>query len=129
MTRLHLVVGTAVALAANANVLRQPISSEPTSTILDKVTVGGVEYPLSEYGNTCQEVAPTSEVEVCGCKWKATMYLMTECGSGGSLGYSDYEVTAGTCDCSQSGCDSKELSSGYTSTFNWEAASVKIEKR
>merc|ERR1719190_39239 len=128
MARFHLVVATTVVLVANANLLRQPISSEPTNTILDKVTVGGIEYALGEYGNTCQDVAPTSELEVCGCKWKATAYLLTECGSGDSLGYSNYEVDAGSCDCAVSGCDAKTLSSGYTNTFNWKAASVKIHK-
>merc|ERR1719444_82406 len=128
MARFHLTLASLAVICASGNVLRQPISADPTSTILDKVSVGGIDYPLGEYGNTCQEVAPTSELEVCGCKWKATAYLMTECGSGGNIGYSDYEVDVGSCDCSVSGCQSKTLSSGYSQTFEWKAASVKIHK-
>merc|ERR1719203_1028885 len=112
-------VGCALLIKAQGAAIRggQPISSEPTNTILDKVTVGGIDLPISEYGNTCQEVAPTSELTVCGCKWKATAYLLTECGSGGNIGYSDYEVDVGSCDCAQSGCVSQTLSSGYTSNL------------
>ena len=33
-----------------------------------------------------------------------------------------YVPQIGTCDCSNSGCDQKDLSSGYSATFNWKVA-------
>mmetsp|Transcript_114097 Transcript_114097/g.322652 ORF Transcript_114097/g.322652 Transcript_114097/m.322652 type:complete len:136 (-) Transcript_114097:221-628(-) len=115
-------VAEAASITKDGHLRRSP----PMVTVKDEVVVGGVPYAIEDYANKCTDIAGASEVEVCGCGYKAVAYLLTECGSSGTVSHADYEVSVGTCDCSVSGCEKKTLTSGYTTTFEWKATSFKI---
>jgi hypothetical protein len=63
----------------------------------------------------------STKVSVCGAGYKVVANLLTEC-----QGYQGYSETVGFCDSGKSGCDTKELESGYTEKFNWQAVSYEV---
>ena len=99
--------------------------SKTQYTINDKVIVNGVElFAGAQLDNAigCHTAEKTSSFKVCGCGVKVVAALLTECQE-----YSKYSSEIGTCDCSQSGCVEKTLTSGYTDKFEWKATSYEIK--
>merc|ERR1719161_2320281 len=99
-------------------------STRAKFTINDKVYVDGAMFAESagiEDNLGCHEHQGTSSFKVCGCGVKAEAHLLTECQT-----YKQYDEVIGACDCGTSGCVEKTLSSGYSETFEWKAASFKI---
>ncbi len=104
--------------------LRGSVSSKATFTINDKVFVDGQLYSESAALNDnlgCHEHKGTSSFKVCGCGVKVIAHLMTECQT-----YKKYDTQIGKCDCSSTACDEQTLSTGYSSKFDWQAASFEI---
>mmetsp|Transcript_84168 Transcript_84168/g.132526 ORF Transcript_84168/g.132526 Transcript_84168/m.132526 type:complete len:128 (+) Transcript_84168:81-464(+) len=101
--------------------------SNSSFTVNDKIKINGIEVAK---GTGIDQVlgcniAPkdATSVTVCGCNVKVEASLLTECQP-----YGKYSHTVGACDCSQSGCVTSDLKSGYTEEFKWVAASYKVEK-
>mmetsp|Transcript_47892 Transcript_47892/g.74618 ORF Transcript_47892/g.74618 Transcript_47892/m.74618 type:complete len:128 (+) Transcript_47892:42-425(+) len=122
---VQLVFLAAVSQCAFAVYLRT--GSNSTFTVNDKIKINDVEVAK---GTGIDQVlgcntAPkdATKVTVCGCNVKVEASLLTECQP-----YGKYSHTVGSCDCSQSGCVTSELKSGYTEEFSWVAASYKVEK-
>mmetsp|Transcript_130784 Transcript_130784/g.419441 ORF Transcript_130784/g.419441 Transcript_130784/m.419441 type:complete len:126 (-) Transcript_130784:415-792(-) len=112
------------AFVGSSSALNLRSNATSTFTINDKVYVDGLLYSESAALNDnlgCHEHKGTSSFKVCGCGVKVVAHLMTECQT-----YKKYDTQIGTCDCTSSACDEKTLSSGYSSTFNWQAASFEI---
>ena len=98
--------------------------SNATFTINDKVYVDGQVFAEGAALNDnlgCHEHKGTSSFKVCGCGVKVMAHLMTECQT-----YKKYDTQIGKCDCSSKACDEQTLSTGYSSKFNWQAASFRI---
>merc|ERR1719188_1974615 len=114
-----------VSCAMGVNVdLRGSSRSVSGFTINDKVYVdGGMFAQSADLNNNvgCHEHKGTSSFKVCGCGVKVVAHLLTECQT-----YKQYDEQVGTCDCGQSECEEKILTSGYSSKFNWKAASFEI---
>jgi len=99
--------------------------SKSQYTVNDKVIVNGVELFAGAQLDTaigCHTAEKTSSFKVCGCGVKVVAALLTECQE-----YSKYSSEIGTCDCGQSGCVEKTLTSGYTDKFEWKATSYEIK--
>eukprot|EP00416_Gambierdiscus_australes_P032729 CAMPEP_0171089728 /NCGR_PEP_ID=MMETSP0766_2-20121228/27304_1 /TAXON_ID=439317 /ORGANISM="Gambierdiscus australes, Strain CAWD 149" /LENGTH=134 /DNA_ID=CAMNT_0011547631 /DNA_START=54 /DNA_END=458 /DNA_ORIENTATION=+ len=94
-------------------------------TINDKVYVDGAlfsEGAALEDNLFCHPHAGTSSFKVCGCGVRVVAHLLSEC--------EPYKLSeeVGHCDCGNSACDEKTLTSGYTDKFEWKATSFKIEQ-
>uniref|UniRef100_A0A7S4RKN6 Uncharacterized protein n=1 Tax=Alexandrium monilatum TaxID=311494 RepID=A0A7S4RKN6_9DINO len=93
-------------------------------TVNDKVFVDGTLFTEgAAIGDNlgCHEHKGTSTFRVCGCGVRVVAHLLTECQR-----YKQYDEQVGMCDCSQSACDEKTLTTGYSEPFNWKAASYEI---
>mmetsp|Transcript_41118 Transcript_41118/g.117565 ORF Transcript_41118/g.117565 Transcript_41118/m.117565 type:complete len:132 (-) Transcript_41118:74-469(-) len=119
-----LAVGTLVGRSSAVVVELRGAAQRSTFTINDKVYVDGSLFSESAALNDnlgCHEHKGTSSFKVCGCGVKVVAHLMTECQT-----YKQYDTQIGHCNCANSGCDEKVLQSGYTSQFNWQAASFEV---
>jgi hypothetical protein len=93
-------------------------------TVKDKVYVdGGLFAEGSQLDNNvmCHEHKGTSTFKVCGCGVKVVAHLLTECQT-----YKQYDEQIGQCNCKSDACEEKTLTSGYSSPFEWKAASFEI---
>mmetsp|Transcript_47086 Transcript_47086/g.139081 ORF Transcript_47086/g.139081 Transcript_47086/m.139081 type:complete len:115 (-) Transcript_47086:29-373(-) len=91
-------------------------------TVNDKIYAGGnLVAEGTAIAPGCQSANDVSSFKVCGCNVKVVAHLMTECQT-----YKQYDTTIGTCNCANSGCDEKSLTSGYSEKFEWNAASFEI---
>merc|ERR1719291_1254609 len=93
-------------------------------TVNDKVFVDGALFTQSaeiESNLGCHEHKGTSSFKVCGCGVKVVAHLLTECQT-----YKQYDEQVGTCDRGVAECVEKTLTSGYSSPFEWKAASFEV---
>mmetsp|Transcript_77430 Transcript_77430/g.240631 ORF Transcript_77430/g.240631 Transcript_77430/m.240631 type:complete len:130 (-) Transcript_77430:63-452(-) len=114
-----------LATAAAATAVSHELRGGARFTIKDKVYVNGVMFAESSAINDnlgCHEHDGTSIFKVCGCGVKVVASLLSECQP-----YQQYDTTVGHCDCGNSACDEKVLTSGYSETFEWKAYSFKLE--
>mmetsp|Transcript_62889 Transcript_62889/g.184408 ORF Transcript_62889/g.184408 Transcript_62889/m.184408 type:complete len:125 (-) Transcript_62889:95-469(-) len=114
---------TLMVLALPAAAINVASNSTTKFTVNDQVFVGGqkmFEGSSLDSALMCHS-SDTSSFKVCGCHVKVIAHLLTECQT-----YKKYDTQIGTCDCSNSGCDQKDLSSGYSATFNWKASSFEV---
>eukprot|EP00408_Alexandrium_pacificum_P027945 CAMPEP_0171181106 /NCGR_PEP_ID=MMETSP0790-20130122/14093_1 /TAXON_ID=2925 /ORGANISM="Alexandrium catenella, Strain OF101" /LENGTH=130 /DNA_ID=CAMNT_0011646043 /DNA_START=70 /DNA_END=462 /DNA_ORIENTATION=- len=121
---LAVAVLATLAVSAVAERTSSQLRKRSSFTVNDQVFVDGALFSEGSgiEGNIgCHEHKGTSSFRVCGCGVKVVAHLLTEC-----QGYKQYDEQVGTCDCSQSACDEKMLTTGYSKPFEWKAASFEI---
>eukprot|EP00445_Apocalathium_hangoei_P042670 CAMPEP_0203970254 /NCGR_PEP_ID=MMETSP0359-20131031/97873_1 /ASSEMBLY_ACC=CAM_ASM_000338 /TAXON_ID=268821 /ORGANISM="Scrippsiella Hangoei, Strain SHTV-5" /LENGTH=127 /DNA_ID=CAMNT_0050908205 /DNA_START=69 /DNA_END=452 /DNA_ORIENTATION=- len=124
MARTLAALLAAALLGGASGLLTGRLAANATFTVNDRVYVDGSLFAESAaIGDNlgCTEHKGTSSFKVCGCGVKVVAHLMTECQT-----YKQYDTQIGHCNCANSGCDEKVLQSGYTSQFNWQAASFEV---
>mmetsp|Transcript_108377 Transcript_108377/g.197248 ORF Transcript_108377/g.197248 Transcript_108377/m.197248 type:complete len:128 (+) Transcript_108377:58-441(+) len=92
--------------------------------VTDIIKVNGQEVAAGSTISLGCQTAPSDATSftVCGCNVKVTAHLLTECND-----YGKYSTPVGSCDCGSSGCVTEDLTSGYTESFSWKAASYTVE--
>mmetsp|Transcript_62184 Transcript_62184/g.163327 ORF Transcript_62184/g.163327 Transcript_62184/m.163327 type:complete len:129 (-) Transcript_62184:50-436(-) len=125
MARLLLVALALLAAPATAIRTANATAALSTFTVNDKIYVGGGMYAegsaIGNLAGTCQAANSVSVFKVCGCNVKVIAHLLSECQT-----YKQYDTQIGHCNCANSGCDEKTLSSGYSEPFNWQATSFDV---
>merc|ERR1719198_1676008 len=110
--------------AAGAVSLRKTNS---TYTNNDIIKINGAEVAsgsaLDDMVGNCHHAGKeATSFTVCGCGVKVVAALLTECQS-----YHQYNQEVGLCNCDNTACVTKDLTTGYTETFEWTAASYMVE--